>query len=384
LKAEKSVDKATAVGGDTLNYTVKVTNLEPPKAFNVSVTDTLPNGTTSGWLVGALDQGASHTQTFTFLVPCTAADGAVLTNSASVTGANALGYADVNLFNNTASASTTVQAPLLTLSKMATASVNAGEAITYTITYQNTGTGGAANIVITDTLPASVYYSTALDTGGGPKPTTVTVNGDGTRTLVWNVGALASNSGNQTIEFTARPTLLAVSGTSFTNNVTLSFKNEKGCTYDALNASATTSISAVAATLDPQGLGWWRTHPELATAEILARIQATDQRYDGLVGSPDGALSAAEANTALAPGGNMQYILREQLIALYFNLATRRVNADTPIASKLATQLGLTMVRDAAIYAIETLKLPVVSDNRARYSKATDAVEEINLDKSLP
>jgi hypothetical protein len=242
----------------------------------------------------------------------------------------------------------------------------------------------ASNVTITDTLPVGVYYSLALDLGAGPKPNTVTLNANGTRTLVWNVGSVAGNSGNLTIEFTARPTLVAVSGTTFTNNVTLSFKNENGCTYDALNASATTSISAVVATLDPQGQGWWRSHPVLATGEILARIQATDQRYDGLVGSPNGALSAAEADTALAPGGNMQYILREQLIALYFNLATRRVNADTPIASKLATQLGLTMVRDAAIYATETLQLPVVSANRARYSNASDAVEEINLDKSLP
>ena len=273
---------------------------------------------------------------------------------------------------------------MLTLSKTATTTVNAGEAIAYTITYANTGSGAAANVTITDNVPAGVYYSVALDQGAGPKPITVTSNANGTRTLVWNVGIVAGNSGPQTIAFTARPTLLALSGATFTNDVTLGFKNETGCVYDALSATATTSISVVPATRNPEGDGFWRNHPELATAEMLARIQATDQRYDGAAGSPDGALSSAEAAAALAPGGNMSYILREQLLALYFNLATRRVNAGTAIASKLDTLLGLAIVRDAAVYAAETLRLPVVSANRPRYSQATSAVEEVSLGKSLP
>ena len=72
---------------------------------------------------------------------------------------------------STASAQTTIHAPVLTLSKTATATVNAGEAIAYTITYANTGSGAAANVTITDTVPAGVYYSVALDQGAGPKPT---------------------------------------------------------------------------------------------------------------------------------------------------------------------------------------------------------------------
>jgi uncharacterized repeat protein (TIGR01451 family) len=115
---------------------------------------------------------------------------------------------------------TTAHTPKLTLSKTATTSVNAGEAIAYTITYQNTGGGAAANIVITDILPANVYYSKALDLGGGPKPNSVVVNGDGTRTLTWNIASLAANSGIQTIQYTARPSLLFLGGETLTNRST--------------------------------------------------------------------------------------------------------------------------------------------------------------------
>ena len=379
LKAEKSVDKATAVGNDTLNYTVKVTNLEPPKAFNVVVTDTLPDGSTRGWSVGALDQGASNTQTLTFLVPCTAADGAVLTNTASVTGVNELGYADVNVFNNTASVSTSVQAPVLTLTKTATASVNAGEAITYTITYRNTGKGGAANVVITDTLPANVYYSTALDTGAGPKPTTVTVNVDGTRTLTWQVGTLAGGSNAQTIQYKARPTLLALGGTKLNNSARVTFTNANGCTYAPVTASASTVITVVAPTRNPFTLGFWRNHPELWTSEMRARIQATDLRYDV---DGNGALSTDEVVAGFAPGGSQPTILRTQLLATFFNLATRRINAGTLIQSKTADGLSLHNVAEAAIYGMSTLALPVSEGTSPLYENATKVLDEINMNKS--
>jgi hypothetical protein len=44
---------------------------------------------------------------------------------------------------------TLVLGPVLTVSETVTATVNAGEAIAYTITYANTGTGGASNVTIT-------------------------------------------------------------------------------------------------------------------------------------------------------------------------------------------------------------------------------------------
>ena len=82
-----------------------------------------------------------------------------------------------------------------------------------------------------------------------------------------------------------------------------------------------------------------------ATSELLARIQATDQRFDGADGSsPNGALGAAEIGAIFGGGGNQPSILLQQLLGTYFDLATRRINAGTKIASRTDTRLGLANV----------------------------------------
>ena len=83
--------------------------------------------------------------------------------------------------------------------------------------------------------------------------------------------------------------LLALGGTQFTNAASLSFTNSNGCTYSAVTASATTSITVVTPSRQVRTIGFWGEHPELWSAELRARIQATDRRYDGIDGStPDG------------------------------------------------------------------------------------------------
>ena len=382
LEAKKSVDKADATPGDKLTYTVTAKNVGTGDARSVKVTDTLPNGTVEERTPQTIYYGESATETFTYTVPCGTADGTVLTNRVALGAKNLESQPEANTANNSASASTTVHAPVMTLAKTATASVNAGEAITYRLTYANTGSGDAASVVVTDTLPADVYYSVALDLGSGPKPDSVTLNADGTRTLKWNVGAVAKASGPSTIEFTARPTLLALGGTVYTNNASLTFTDANGCTYPPVNASAATTITVVPPSRDPLTVGYWRNHPEQWTSETLARIQATDQRYDGADGTlPDGKLSVAELTFALAPAAAARVILAQQLLATYINLAERRINAGTTISSKTANRLGLMNVRAAALYSIATLALPE-AQNRNRYADATQVLDEINRNKS--
>jgi len=383
LKTAKTVDKLNAEPGDTLNYSVKVDNIGTGTATAVKLDDTLPDSTAAPTRTLAdLLVGGTTTEAYSYLVPCATSDQTVLTNSATVKAKNLILNPESNTSNNSASATTTIHTPVLALSKTASASVAAGEAITYRLTYANTGSGGAASVVITDVLAADVYYSKALDLGAGPQPNSVVVNGDGTTTLTWNVGAVPASSGPIVIEFTARPSLLALGGANFPNNASLTFQNANGCVYAPVNATASTTITVVAPTRDPVGVGFLRNHEELLLAEILARIQATDQRFDGADGTaPNGALSVAEVTAVLVPGGNMNKVLAEQLIATYFNLATRRINAGTAIDSRLAGQLGLANVRDAVIYAEATLLLPVISANRPQYSDATTVLEQINANR---
>lgn len=379
LKPTKTVDKTDATPGDTLNYSVDIANVGTGYSIDLHVTDTLPDGTQVARTVGDIGAGGSRSEAFTYLVPCATTDLTVLTNSATVTAKNLLGNPETNTSNNTATASTTVHAPVMTLAKTASSTANAGEAITFRLTYANTGSGGATNVVVTDTLPADVYYSLALDLGAGPKPTTVTRNSDGTTTLVWSIGAVGASSATSTIEFSARTTLLALGGTSFPDNATLDYTGLNGCVYPTVKASAATAITVVPPTRNPGTIGFWKNHSELWTAEILARIQATDQRYD-LDGN--GALSATEAATMFNAGGTPPNVLAQQLLADYFNLATRRINAGTLIDSKRDQRLGLDNVREASIYAQLTLGMPLTSATSGRYNDAINVLDEVNSNKS--
>ncbi|MEU4723413.1 DUF11 domain-containing protein [Nonomuraea dietziae] len=376
LKVTKTADQAEAVGGDTIGYTVAVTNLGPGTATKLSLTDTLPDGTKQQRSLPDLANGAVNTVTpkFTYEVPCDTTDGTVLTNSVTVTGTDTDGVPDPTLSDNTAQAKTTVRAPVLTVSQKATATVNAGEAITYTITYANTGAGAASKVAVTATLPAGVYYSAALDLGAGPKPSSVTLNADGTRTLVWNQAALPARSGEKNISFTARPTLLALAGTSYTGQVSVSYRNSTGaCAFEPVTSSATTTVTVVPPTRDPKSKGFWKNHEDLWTSEFLARIQATDQRYDT---DENGAISASEVTTAFRGDNAPKSVLREHLLGTYFNLGTRRINAGTGITSPVGGT-----VRDAVLYAHGTLMLPVDSDTAARYSQTIGVLDDINVNK---
>ncbi|QES10351.1 hypothetical protein DEJ44_35145 [Streptomyces venezuelae] len=64
-----------------------------------------------------------------------------------------------------------------------------------------------------------------------------------------------------------------------------------------------------------------------------------------------------------------------------FNLATRRINAGTAIVSRTAQALGLHNVRDAAIYAQDTLLLPVNPGTAQRYSRIIGILDDINANR---
>ena len=84
---------------------------------------------------------------------------------------------------------------------------------------------------------------------------------------------------------------------------------------------------------------------------------------------------------AFADTGGSPRILEGQLLATYFNLATRRINAATAISSKTDARLGLRTVRAAALYGIATLALPP-DGNADRYSDAIRSLDEINMNRS--
>ena len=177
-----SINKAhtgTMTAGATGSYTITVTNSggSPSAASTVTVSDTPPTGMTitgmsgtnwtcadnSGWSCirsDALASGASY-ETITVAVSIASNATTPLVNSTTVSGGGVASSA-------TATDSTTiVQAPAFKVEKTATASVQTGATITYTITLSNIGgSTSGTSATVKDVLPAGVSV-TAVTPGSG-------------------------------------------------------------------------------------------------------------------------------------------------------------------------------------------------------------------------
>ena len=208
-------DPTTAAGGDTVTFTVTVTNLGPAPAQNVVATDIVPAGFTlvepvptpatsaAGtwtWTVGRLIKDATTTLTFDVTVD-TNAVGPTLGNTVNVTSdAN-----DTVLENNTATAITTIlagDADLEVLSSADNTEPNMGDEIAITIQVANAGPSDATNVVLKDVIPDGLTYESCAGckANGGTKKeqwtglfTAALIPADTTATVILNVTVDASD-----------------------------------------------------------------------------------------------------------------------------------------------------------------------------------------------
>ncbi len=185
--------------GDTITYTLQVSNLGPGRAHQVVVTDSLPpaaqfvdavpagslSGTRLTWTMGNLQAGAS--QNYTVRVVAPVASGVVNVGLVSArTGDPAPG-------NNRSAVFTQIAQADVAVGKTGPATVNAGDIVTYTVSVSNVGTADATGVVVTDTLPSNATF---LDATGSP-----TQNGN---VLSWPAQTLAAGgSVNYTVRVTA-------------------------------------------------------------------------------------------------------------------------------------------------------------------------------------
>jgi uncharacterized repeat protein (TIGR01451 family) len=131
----------------------------------------------------------------------------------------------------------------------------AGSSITYTLTYENTGSRNASSVVIVDTIPTDTIYIAgsawaeagvtvefSTDNGGSwgaepADPTTVT-------DIRWTVGVLSRNSSSHSAGFQVAPSIALPDGSIVENNATLQANR-----LSDINATAYTTVrSAVAFT----------------------------------------------------------------------------------------------------------------------------------------
>jgi uncharacterized repeat protein (TIGR01451 family) len=167
-KADLSITKNTSsagVAGQSMVYTVVITNNGPSSAAAVSVADTTPAGLTfvsnsvgctSAYpcALGTLTNGQSVTITSTYSIAPSSA-GSVITNTATVSSTTA----DPLASNNTAVKTTPITGSAdVTITKSGPGSSTPGATLTYTITVTNNGPSDAAAVTVTDATPANTTF----------------------------------------------------------------------------------------------------------------------------------------------------------------------------------------------------------------------------------
>jgi uncharacterized repeat protein (TIGR01451 family) len=238
LSITKNTTATSASPGDSIQYTIAVTNAGPDDATTVVMTDTLPAGLlfqsitepagfdcvtpaagTNGTITctgATLADGATATFTLTVTV-ADGADSGNVTNSASV--ASATGDPDGGDTSGSAPAITLGPAIAdLSITKTTGATAApAGSTISYTITVTNAGLDAAEDVEVTDVLPAELLFVSITEPAGFDC-TTPAVGANGTITCT---GATLANGASASFTLTVRVADDAVAG-SVTNSASVS------------------------------------------------------------------------------------------------------------------------------------------------------------------
>ncbi len=237
-----------ASSGEVLTYTLMITNaavseimadalvvdtVEPASAVAAMSVNAPGNDCTTA---GATITCALHNiptdtmRLMTVLVTTTSTYDGILTNTATVTPANAL---ETNPADNTAVPVTTTiiyvpPIPDLWVNKAAPAYAQPSETAVYTVTWGNGGSLMADNSVLTDTLPDGVTFVSAdPPQTSGPAP------------LVWNLGNIAPDQ-QGTITITTQVNAGLTDGTVLTNTAVITTESTENETGNNTAVAATT------------------------------------------------------------------------------------------------------------------------------------------------
>ena len=180
LAVAKTASPGTVLPGGQVTYTIVYTNNGPNTVNGAVIADLLPAAVTTStvtsagsqitvtgttrynWQVAPLAPGAGGIITVTGVLSNPLAGG-LITNTVTI-GSD---LPDATPADNTAAAG--INVPLnadLAISKARTpARVTAGDTVTFTLTYSNTGPNNATGVVITDVIPVSITNSIVISSG---------------------------------------------------------------------------------------------------------------------------------------------------------------------------------------------------------------------------
>lgn len=254
----KQVDKSFSRIGDTLTYTVALTNNGNSSAQNVIFTDTMPSGTTfiantfsingvpqsgadpsNGVNIGTITAGTTVTVSFQVTVTSLPTENPIVNFSSTSYQLVSPPDAETSISNPV---STQIKEAILSMTKNESVSfADIGQTAFYTTSITNVGNTDATNIVFTDVLPSGLTFV----------PNTLTVNGVLQPNANPNTGVLlatlppneiysivfqvtvnsippsnpAPNTASTTYEFTVDPGNPPVSSTATSNTTLLQINN---------------------------------------------------------------------------------------------------------------------------------------------------------------
>jgi uncharacterized repeat protein (TIGR01451 family) len=204
LTIMKTADASAVSAGSPIGFSITVANTGPGVAKSVTLNDPLPGGAGITWSIDPASpacsiNGSAPTQT----LHCSFGDMGITSVTVHVTSptsgatpcADYHNVATATATNNAAvqaGAVTSVQCPGLNVAKSADApSVDAGDAIGFTITVTNTGAGTATGVTVDDPLPAGSGINWSID----PAMAACSINGSvGSQTLHCSYGDMAPNT----------------------------------------------------------------------------------------------------------------------------------------------------------------------------------------------
>ncbi|MCR4030697.1 MULTISPECIES: PKD domain-containing protein [Flavobacterium] len=173
LVTEKTVSKSNPSEGETITYSIKVTNNGPSNATGVRLTDILPIGVTyvsnnqgadynygSGiWTIGDLANGATKVLDINVIINSGSAGKTIVNTTTAAKG----DQSDPTTVGDDLTETIVVQngADVVLTKVVNNSTPNIGETVTYTVTVTNKGTTLVTNLVVKDDLPAGLTFVSA-------------------------------------------------------------------------------------------------------------------------------------------------------------------------------------------------------------------------------
>jgi uncharacterized repeat protein (TIGR01451 family) len=309
----KSVNKTQAYPNDTLTYTVHYTNAGNTTLTAVNLWDPIPanttyvtgsatsiplagttsyDGTKVNWYYPSLAPGATGTLTFQVQVSASAPLGSYVPNTMQAQDDGTW----MPQPGNSNTVKTLIVAPLVAVTKANNPPgiVGASTPITYTLSYQNTGSTPATGVYICDTIPAGTVLVAASESSSSPPVNSYSLSGN---LLCWNIPNLPAQYSAQ-VETSTPNTVSTSTGMTSPTSV-------YACDGTGASVTGNTSGSEVVALSSfafPAGAAitsvvidatWWSTK--------YLHMMGLNFSTDG--SNPTNPVNTFGATTAASPGG---------------------------------------------------------------------------------